>query len=89
MHTIKPLDTKKVIALAKECTALVTVEEHQITGGLGGAVAEMLAREHPTPMAFIGVQNQFGQTGSPDELLEHYKLTAPHIVDAVRRIMHN
>lgn len=87
VHTIKPLDEGKIIALARECGAVVTVEEHQVTGGLGGAVAELLARTHPTPVAFVGVQDKFGQTGNPTELIEHYGMGISHIKDAVRRVV--
>lgn len=86
VHTIDPLDEEKIISLAKECNAMVTVEEHQVAGGLGGAVAELLAKHHPTRMAFVGVQNQFGQTGSPDELIAHYQLDATSIVHAVTQL---
>ncbi|MFH0928356.1 MAG: transketolase family protein [bacterium] len=81
-HTIKPLDQKTIAEAAKECGAIVTVEEHQRIGGLGGAVAELLATTYPVPMEFIGVDDQFGESGTPDELLEHFHLTAPWIVRA-------
>ncbi|MBI4457654.1 transketolase family protein, partial [Candidatus Uhrbacteria bacterium] len=67
-HTVKPLDEKTVLKAAKECGAVVTVEEHQITGGLGGAVAEYLAKTLPTPQEFIGVPDKFGESGEPLEL---------------------
>ncbi|MBI4135854.1 transketolase family protein [Candidatus Uhrbacteria bacterium] len=86
-HTVKPLDEDTLLAAAQECGAVVTVEEHQITGGLGGAVAELLSKTHPTPIEMIGIQNQFGQSGTPRELLEHYGLTAPHIVEACLRVL--
>ncbi len=71
VHTIKPLDP--IIAeIARECCAVVTVEEHQVHGGMGSAVAEMLASTAPTRMAFVGMQDQFGQSGTPAELIEHY-----------------
>ncbi len=85
ISTIKPLDEKAVLELAKETGALVTVEEHQITGGLGGAVSEFLAKTFPTPIEFIGVKNQFGQSGKPEELLEHYEMGESHILEAVKR----
>jgi transketolase len=81
-HTVKPLDEEKVAALAQECGAIVTVEEHQVNGGLGGAVAETLAREYPTPIEFIGMHDEFGQSGEADELMEHYRMGASHIVEA-------
>ena len=87
MATIKPLDEKAVIALAKNCGAIVTVEEHQIAGGLGSAVAECLAQNHPTPIEFVGVRDQFGQSGTPDELLEHYGLGEAGITTAVKEVL--
>lgn len=87
ISTIKPLDEKAVLELAKEAGAIVTVEEHQITGGLGGAVSEFLAKTLPTPIEFIGVKNQFGQSGKPEELLEHYEMGESHILEAVKRVI--
>lgn len=84
-HTIKPLDDAAIIALAKEAGAVVTVEEHQAAGGLGGAVAELLSQEYPVPIERVGVQDVFGQSGTPDELIAHYALDAPAIAEAVRR----
>ena len=85
--TVKPMDREAVINLAKECGAIVTVEEHQVAGGMGSAVAEILAAEYPTKMAFVGVQDQFGQSGSPAELLEHYGMGVSHIKEAVRKVL--
>lgn len=87
ISTIKPLDEKAVLELAKEAGAIVTVEEHQIAGGLGGAVSEFLAKTLPTPIEFIGVKNQFGQSGKPEELLEHYEMGESHILEAVKRLI--
>ncbi len=84
-HTIKPLDAETIVAEVKETGAVVTIEEHQVTGGLGGAIAELLAKECPTPIEFIGVQNQFGQSGTPTELLDHYGMGVSHIVEAALR----
>ena len=84
VHTIKPLDRETVASLARECGAVVTVEEHQIAGGLGGAIAELLAEAHPVPIEFIGVHDQFGQSGEPKELIEHYKMGVTHIVEAAK-----
>ena len=86
-HTIKPLDEQTIIRAAKTCGAVVTVEEHQITGGLGGAVAEALSRNFPVPQEFIGMPNSFGESGSPDELLEKYKMKSKDIVEAVKRVI--
>jgi len=85
VHTIKPLDEETVIACARETGAVVSVEEHQVAGGLGGAIAETLAREAPTPMEFIGVHDMFGQSGEPKQLIEHYGMGVSHIVAAVKK----
>lgn len=87
VHTIKPLDIDAVLTLAKDCGALVTVEEHQIVGGLGGAVAEYLATVCPTPIEFIGVRNEFGQSGTPEELIEHYGMGELAITKAVHKVL--
>lgn len=87
MATIKPLDAEAIIALAKETGAIVTVEEHQIIGGLGSAVSECLATALPTPIEFIGVRDQFGQSGTPDELIKHYGLGEEHIQEAVKKAL--
>lgn len=81
-HTIKPLDEKIILDAAKKCGAVVTIEEHQIVGGLGGAVAELLAQHLPTPQEFIGVHNKFGESGQPGELIEHFNMDAKSIVKA-------
>lgn len=87
LTTIKPLDEEAIIKLAKETGAIVTVEEHQIRGGMGSAVAECLAKHHPVPMEFIGVDDKFGQSGKPDELLEHYGMGVSHIGAAVEKVL--
>ena len=87
IHTIKPLDTELIIAAAKECKAIVTVEEHQIAGGLGSAIAECLAQHSPVPMEFVGVRDEFGQSGTPEELIEHYGMGVTHITQAVKKIL--
>jgi len=85
--TIKPLDRDTIVAAAREAEAVVTVEEHQIAGGLGGAIAELLAQEYPVPIEFIGVRDQFGQSGEPKELIEHYGMGVSHIKDALRKVV--
>jgi transketolase len=85
--TIKPLDEDAIIALAKECGAIVSVEEHQIAGGLGSTVAECLSKHHPTPQEFIGVKDLFGQSGQPEELLEYYGMGISHIKEAVQKAL--
>lgn len=84
-HTVKPLDEKKITALAKKYGAVVTVEEHNVIGGLGGAVAECLAKHQPTPIEFIGMQDTFGESGKPSELLKKYKLDKDAIKEAVKK----
>lgn len=85
-HTIKPLDEATIVEVAKKCGAVVTVEEHQVKGGLGGAVAELLARKAPTPMEFIGMQDVFGESGKPQELIEKYGMGVGDIKKAVERV---
>ena len=86
LATIKPLDEKAIIKLAGETGAIVTVEEHQIAGGMGSAIAALLAQKLPTPIEFIGVKDQFGQTGTYEELLNFYSLGVLQIKQAVRRL---
>lgn len=78
--TIKPLDTKTILASVHKTRAVITAEEGQINGGLGGAIAELLGEEFPVPIKRIGVKDSFGQSGSPAELFEHYGLTPKHIM---------
>lgn len=85
--TIKPLDAEAVVRAAKEAGAVVTVEEHQIAGGMGSAIAELLAAECPVPIEFIGVRDQFGQSGEPRELTQHYGLGVSHIAAAVKKVL--
>ena len=73
--------------LAQEAGAIVTVEEHQVAGGMGSAVAECLAQQYPVPIEFIGVKDLFGQSGTPDELIEHYEMGESHIRKAVEKVM--
>ncbi|MBI4085489.1 MAG: transketolase family protein [Candidatus Liptonbacteria bacterium] len=87
VHTVKPLDEEKIVSLAKKCGSVVTVEEHQVNGGLGGAVAEVLSRRAPVPMEFIGLQNVFGESGLPSQLLEKYGMSMPHIKTAVKKVL--
>jgi transketolase len=89
IHSIKPLDADAVIALAEECKAIVTVEEHQIAGGFGSAIAECIASKmsHPVPIEFIGMHDVFGQTGTPLELISFYKMDAEAIKDAAHKVI--
>jgi transketolase len=86
-HTIKPLDEQTIIKYAKLAGGVVTVEEHQIIGGLGGAVAECLAKNFPVPMEFVGMPDHFGESGDPDELLKKYKMKSVNIVEAVKKVI--
>ena len=87
MSYIKPIDSKAIAKAAKETGAIVTCEEHTIMGGLGSAVAEIVVRSHPVPMAMVGTQDVFGQSGKADELLDVYGLTAEHIAEEARKLM--
>ncbi|MEK7162893.1 MAG: transketolase C-terminal domain-containing protein [Patescibacteria group bacterium] len=86
-HTIKPLDEKTILASIKKTKVLVTIEEHQIMGGMGSAVVEMLAKKFPAPVEMIGVQDRFGESGEPEELMEKFKLTHPYIIKAVEKVL--
>lgn len=86
-HTIKPLDKKTILESVKKTKAVVTVEEHQIMGGMGSAVAEMLAENYPVPVEFVGVRDSFGESGTPDELLEKYGMKAKHIIKAIKKVL--
>ncbi len=87
LSTIKPLDEGAILLLAKETRALVTVEDHQIKGGVGSAVAEFLAEKFPVPIEFVGIDDTFGQSGSHKELYKHYKLTAEDISEKVKEVL--
>lgn len=86
LATIKPLDIDGVVGFAKSCGKIVTVEEHQIAGGMGSAIAECLSQNYPVPIRFIGVKDLFGQTGTPEELIEHYGMGTKDIVKAILSI---
>ena len=87
LSSIKPLDVDAIVTLAKETKKIVTVEEHQVMGGVGSAVAELLAQNYPVPIEFIGVQDKFGQSGTPDELVEHYGMGKNSIKEAVKKVL--
>lgn len=87
VHTIKPIDEKKIVEVAKKTGAVVTVEEHQIMGGLGGAVAEVLSQKSPVPQEFLGMQNTFGESGNPWDLVEKYGMGIKDIKQAVKRVL--
>ncbi len=86
-HTIKPIDKDTILKAAKECGAIITIEEHQIAGGLGSAVAEVVSQNHPVPMKIIGVEDRFGESGEPNELLEKFGLTKEAIIKATHFLL--
>lgn len=85
--TIKPLDEEKILEVAQKAGAVVTVEEHQIVGGLGGAICEFLAENYPVPVERIGVRGRFGESGTPDELIENLGMGVRSIQQAVRDVL--
>jgi transketolase len=87
IHTIKPLDVQAVLASAKKTGCVVTAEEHQMNGGLGDAVAQVLALHHPVPMEMVAVNDSFGESGTPEQLLVKYGLDAPDIVSKVKLVL--
>lgn len=86
-HTVKPLDEKKILEVVKKCGAVVAVEEHQVAGGLGGALAELFARHNPLPMEFVGMQDTFGESGAPNELVVKYGMDVLSIVRAAKKVI--
>lgn len=86
LSTIKPLDEESILSLAKETGAIVTVEDHQISGGMGSAVAELLSKKYPVPIEFVGVEDKFGQSGAPEELEKIYRLDTESIIKKVELI---
>lgn len=86
-HTIKPIDTETILKAAKECGAIVTAEEHQVTGGLGGAVVESLSQNFPVPLKIIGIEDSFGESGEPGELLIKFGLTKEAIIKAITHVL--
>lgn len=86
-HTIKPIDTKTILQAAEETGAVVTAEEHQVTGGLGGAVAEVLSQHFPVPLKIIGIEDRFGESGEPQELLEKFNLTKEAIIKGILQVL--
>jgi transketolase len=87
IHTIKPLDEKAVIASAKKTRCVVSAEEHQKAGGLGESIASVLAQHLPTPQEFVAVNDTFGESGTPDELMIKYGLDTKNIVSAVEKVI--
>jgi len=87
MHTIKPLDEEMIVRKARETGAILTAEEHNIIGGLGSAVCETVCTHHPVPVLRMGLEDVFGQSGSPEELMSYYGLTSDKIVENVRLLL--
>jgi transketolase len=87
IHTIKPLDAKAVIDSARKTRCVVTAEEHQMNGGLGDSIAQLLARELPTPLEMVAVNDSFGESGTPDQLMTKYGLDTVNIVEAALKVM--
>jgi transketolase len=85
--TIKPLDAETILTSVRKTGAVVTAEEGQIAGGLGGAIAELLGEEMPVPLRRVGMRDQFGESGTPAELFEHFGLSGAHIALAVHEII--
>jgi len=86
-HTIKPIDKKTIIEAAKKCGAIVTVEDHQVMGGMGSAIAEVLAENFPVPIEFIGMKDKFGESGDPNELIEAFGMGKNAIKEAVKKVI--
>jgi transketolase len=87
IHTIKPLDEEAVINSIRKTKCAVTVEEHNIIGGLGDSIAQVAAKHFPVPIEYIGTKDTFGESGKPIELLKKYGLDTPYIVEAARKVV--
>jgi transketolase len=86
-HTVKPIDRETIVAAARKTGAVITLEEHQIMGGCGSAVVEVLAQEYPVPVEMVGIGDHFGESGEPDELIEKYGLGKDAIIKAVNKVL--
>ena len=84
-HTIKPMDKDTILQSVKKTGCVVTIEEHQAAGGMGSAVSEILSQNYPAPMEIIGVQDRFGESGEPNELLEKFGLTSKNVIESAKR----
>jgi transketolase len=87
IHTIKPLDTEAILKSVLKTGCVVTAEEHQMNGGLGDSVSQFLSRHNPTPQEFVAVNDSFGESGTPDELMKKYGLDTTDIVAAVEKVI--
>ncbi|MDP3763510.1 MAG: transketolase C-terminal domain-containing protein, partial [bacterium] len=86
-HTVKPIDEKTIVEAAQKTGAVVSVEEHQVNGGLGSAVAEVLSKNHPVPQEYIGMQDRFGESGNSDELIKAFGMDVGSIKEAVKKVI--
>ena len=86
-HTIKPIDEKAIIKAAKETGAIVTAEEHQVHGGMGSAVSEVIAKHRPVPMEYVAMMDRFGESGEPNELMHKFGLDSKGIIKAVKKVV--
>ena len=87
LSTIKPLDTEAIVTLAKETKNIITIEDHQVAGGMGSAVAECLSQSYPTHIEFIGIKDKFGQSGTPEELAKFYKIDIESIIEKIKETL--
>nr|MBP8819981.1 transketolase family protein [Syntrophomonadaceae bacterium] len=87
MHSIKPLDQDLIVRLAMQTGAILAAEEHSIIGGLGSAVCEVVSENYPVPVMRMGINDVFGQSGTPDELMQHYGLTVDKIVQNIHLLL--
>lgn len=85
MHTIKPLDEQAVLQSVAKTKCVVTAEEHMINGGLGDSIAQVLTRNHPVPQEYVGVNDSFGESGTPAELMTKYGIDTPDVIAAAER----
>jgi transketolase len=87
IHTIKPLDDEAILASVAKTGCVVSAEEHQMNGGLGDSVAQLLARKHPAPIEFVAVNDSWGQSGTPAQLMDHYNLNEAAVIEAVKNVI--
>ncbi|WP_304502767.1 transketolase family protein, partial [Cesiribacter sp. SM1] len=87
IHTIKPLDVEAVLKSARKTGCVVTAEEHNRLGGLGDSIAQVLVGHHPVPQEYVAVNDSFGESGTPEQLMKKYGLDAEHIIKAVKKVM--
>jgi transketolase len=87
IHTIKPIDKELLINLAKTHDVLLTCEEHNVLGGLGSAVAEVVSQYHPVKISMLGIEDTFGESGTPSALMEKYGITSKHVLDRIRKLL--